>query len=156
MQALDAAKLDRIAAPDPAKPGVFIAALYIPGTQLLVVSAKYSAPPLLVDRITRARTIMSVYVDLQSASVRGTKVFVEDQGADGLAAKPGGDSRPTAGTRETRRWRSTATGRRRRLPRRTIRKAFADADDRYAKMLSTLLAQAKKAEEAGLVEIVDC
>src|SRR4051812_37007635 len=67
VQTLDAAKLDSVAAPDPATPGAFVAALYIPGTQLLVVSAKYAAPPLLVDRIT-AKDYRAVYVDLQSAS----------------------------------------------------------------------------------------
>ena len=46
-EAMDAAKLDSIAAPDPADPGTFVAALYFPGSQLLVVSAKYAVPPLL-------------------------------------------------------------------------------------------------------------
>ena len=45
--ALDAAKLDSIAAKDPAAPDVFVAALYFPGMQLLVVSGKYSVPQLL-------------------------------------------------------------------------------------------------------------
>ena len=35
--ALDAAKLDSIAAPDPAQPDVYIAALYFPGIHLLTV-----------------------------------------------------------------------------------------------------------------------
>ena len=91
VQALDAAKLGAIATADPSNPGVFIAALYIPETQLLVVSAKYSAPPLLVDRIN-AKDYQAVYVDLQSASVRGSKIFVMDQGADGLLPKLSGDS----------------------------------------------------------------
>src|SRR5262245_18229028 len=42
--ALDAAKLDAIAAVDPADPTVYCAALYFPGSQILVVSAKYAAP----------------------------------------------------------------------------------------------------------------
>ena len=40
--ALDAAKLDAIAAADPAIPDTFVAALYMQGAQILVVSAKYS------------------------------------------------------------------------------------------------------------------
>src|SRR5438045_2739333 len=90
VQALEAAKLENIAAPDPADPGSFIAALYIPGTQLLVVSAKYAAPPLLTERI-KTNDYMGVYVDLQSASIRGSKVFVQDAGADGLRVKPDGE-----------------------------------------------------------------
>ena len=50
-QAMDAAQLDAIAAQDPSDPGTFVAALYFPGSQILVVSAKYSAPPLLLDKI---------------------------------------------------------------------------------------------------------
>ena len=44
---LDQKKLDAIAAADAQNPGAYIAALYFPGTQLLVLSAKYSAPALL-------------------------------------------------------------------------------------------------------------
>ena len=47
--ALDAAKLDCIAAKDPSAPDVFIGALYFPGVQLLVVSAKYTVPALLAE-----------------------------------------------------------------------------------------------------------
>src|SRR5476649_1377985 len=49
--ALDAAKMDSIAAPDPRAPDVFVAALYFPGMQLLVVSAKYTAPQLMTERL---------------------------------------------------------------------------------------------------------
>ena len=49
--ALDAAKLDSIAAADPTAPDVFNAALYFAGAQLLVVSAKYSAPLYLLERL---------------------------------------------------------------------------------------------------------
>ena len=42
-QVLDAAKLESMAAADPTT-GAFVAALYIPGTQLLVVSGKFDAP----------------------------------------------------------------------------------------------------------------
>ncbi len=42
--ALEAAKLDNVAAKDPAAPGVYIAVLYLPGVQLWLVSGEYSAP----------------------------------------------------------------------------------------------------------------
>src|SRR4051812_3584805 len=51
--ALDAGKLDSIAAKDPAAPDVFVAALYFPGMQLLVVSGKYAVPQLLESRVGR-------------------------------------------------------------------------------------------------------
>jgi len=68
--AMEAAKLDSIAAKDPAAPDVFIGALYIQGTQLLVISGQYSAPSLLADRIAK-KEYRDVYIDLSSASVAG-------------------------------------------------------------------------------------
>lgn len=89
-QLLDERKLDSIAAPDPQNPGTYTAALYFPGTQLLVVSAKYAAPPLMNEKIGK-KEYRDVYIDLSSASVAGSKLFVMDTGADGLKAKPGDD-----------------------------------------------------------------
>lgn len=141
--ALDAAKATDIAAPDPANPGAFIAALYIPGTQLLVVCAKYSAPPLIVDRIT-ARDFMGVYVDLQSASVRGTKVFIQDQGADGLSARPGSDGPADTWDEGDKSVAFDGDWKKAKIAEADYTKHYADADDRYAKMLAALLAQVKQ------------
>ncbi len=144
-QTLDAAKLEAIAAPDPATPGAFVAAMYIPGSELLVVSAKYAAPPLLVDRIT-AKDYQSVYVDLQSASVRGSKVFVQDQGADGLVAKPSGDQPADSWEEGDKSVSFDGDWKKAKIAEAEYTKSFTAADDRYAKMLSMLLAQAKKAK----------
>jgi hypothetical protein len=148
VQALDAAKLESVAAPDPANPGAFIAALYIPGTQLLVVSAKYSAPPLLVERIG-AKDYMAVYVDLQSASIRGTKVFVQDQGADGLTAKAAADNAADSWEEGDKAVAFDGDWKKAKLAEADYSKAYSDADDRYAKMLSTLLMQVKGMKKAG-------
>jgi hypothetical protein len=146
VQALDAAKLTAIATPDAANPGVFVAALYIPGTQLLVVSAKYSAPPLLMNSIN-AKDYQAVYVDLQSASVRGSKIFVMDQGADGLMPKLSGDSSAADSFDEGDKSVSfDGDWKKAKISEADYNKAFADADDRYAKLLSMLVAQAKKAK----------
>ena len=147
IQALDGAKLENIAAVDPADPGAFVAALYIPGTQLLVVSAKYSAPPLLTERIT-AKDYMSVYVDLQSASVRGSKVFVQDAGADGLRAKPDGDQAADAYEQADKTINFEGDAKKAKMSDADYVKAYADADERYARMLSALVAQVK-AKKAG-------
>src|SRR3954462_4216961 len=64
--ALDAGKMDCIAATDPAAPGTFVAALYFPGS-LLVVSGKYAAPQLLSDRLTK-KEYRDVYMDLNGAA----------------------------------------------------------------------------------------
>src|SRR6476620_6182340 len=61
--ALDQAKLDSVAARDPSHPDTFVAALYIPGVQLLVVSARYTAPQLLDPKLTQ-KNFKDVYIDL--------------------------------------------------------------------------------------------
>src|SRR5215207_305583 len=89
----DRLKLDAIAAPDPADPGTFVAALYFQGGQLLVVSAKYSAPTLITAKLAK-KDYRDVYIDLNAASVAGSKIFVMDQACDGLVAKPGDSQAP--------------------------------------------------------------
>jgi hypothetical protein len=79
--ALDAAKMDSIAAKDPEAPDAFDAALYFPGMQLLVVSGKYSVPELLTTRLAN-KEYRDVYLDLNGAAT--AKTFIEDPGADGL------------------------------------------------------------------------
>jgi hypothetical protein len=139
--ALDKAQLDSIAAPYPDDPNKFVAALYLPGMQLLVVSAKYSAPILLTERITK-KEYRDVYVDLHAASIAGTKVFVQDQNADGLAPKADGDS-PGDAWEEGNKTLSFEGDRKAKMSEAEYQKAFADADERYARMLTVLLAQLK-------------
>jgi hypothetical protein len=141
-QVLDAAKLDSIAAPDPAEPGTFVAALYIQGTQMLVVSAKYAAPSLLTDKLGR-KEFREVYIDLNSASDPHTKLFVMDQLADGLALKPENDQ--PADTWELGKTQIVFDGdyKKAKVSETEYQKTFDDADTRYARILSLLLAQAK-------------
>ena len=141
--ALDAAKLDSIAAKDPAAADVFCAALYFPGAQLLVVSGRYSAPQLLADRVSR-KEYRDVYLDLNGAAAADTKVFIQDPGADGFKAKrdenQAFDIVDIAGkqTMFNSDWKAQ------KLSEQDYMKTFGDADERYAKILTALLAQAKK------------
>lgn len=141
--ALDAGKLDSIAARDPSAPDVFVAALYFPGLQLLVVSGKYSVPQLLNERISR-KEYRDVYLDLNGASVADTKVFIEDPGADGLKAKREEnqpfDQSETAGKRTM----FDGEWKKQKLSEQEYMNAFTTADDRYAQILAALLAQIKK------------
>jgi len=148
VQTLDAAKMDSMAAADPATPGAFVAVLYISGTQLLVVSAKYAAPTLLNDKIT-AKDYRDVYVDLQSASVRGSKIFVTDQGSDGLVAKPSGDSAADSWDEGDKSVTFDGDWKKAKIAEADYTKTFTDADAKYAAMLSTLIAQAKKAKSGS-------
>jgi hypothetical protein len=140
--ALDAAKLDAIAAQDPSAPDAFVGALYFPGVQLLVVSAKYAAPQAMTEQLAK-KNYRDVYLDLFSASVAGTRVSVTDLGANGLVAEPGrnepfdtfdgGKSMSFDGNWDEQK-----------ISEEEYKKAFAAADERYAQMLTALLAQVKK------------
>jgi hypothetical protein len=141
--ALDAGKLEAIAAKDPSAADLFYAALYFPNAQLLVVSARFSAPQVLNDRLTK-KEFRDTYIDLNSASIPASKVFIMDVGADGLKAKNGDnqgfDSFEEAG-------KTTAFDgdwKRQKMSEQDYTKAFASADERYSQILTALLAQLKK------------
>src|SRR5688572_18861823 len=76
-------KLDAVAARDPEQPGRFVAAFYMPGSQLLVVSAPYAVPAV-IDKKIAAGQYMDAYVDLQSVADHAGHFFVVDMQADGL------------------------------------------------------------------------
>ncbi len=82
---LDGAKLTAIAARDASDSESFVAAMYFSGSQLLIVSAKYTPAVLLNEKLAK-KDYQEIYIDLNSASVASTRVFVEDLGADGLKA----------------------------------------------------------------------
>ncbi len=147
-EVLDAAKLEAIAAADPADPGTFVAALYFQGAQILVVSAKYAAPPLLIEKI-KQKNFRDVYIDLSSASIAGSKVFVIDTGVDGLAVRPG-DAGADSYEQGPKSVLFDGEWRKAKLSEEDYRKTFTEADERYTKMLSLLAAQAKLEKGSGL------
>jgi hypothetical protein len=141
--ALDAAKLDSIAAPDPSSPGTFVAALYFANAQFLIVSAKYTAPQLMDAKLTK-KDYRDVYIDLNSASVPESKIFIEDPGADGIKAKR--DENQAFDTFEAagKRTMFNSDWKTQKLTEQEYMKAFASADDQYVRILTALLAQLKK------------
>jgi hypothetical protein len=141
---LDRLKLDSIAAADPAEPGTYVAALYFPGAQMLVVSAKYSAPTLLNDKLNK-KDYRDVYIDLSSASIAATKVFIMDQAANGLVFKPN-DDQPADSWEQANKTTVSFDGdwKKAKITEEEYTKAFSAADTRYAHILSLLTAQAKK------------
>jgi len=140
---LDKLKLDSIAAADPSDPSTFVAALYFPGAQLLVVSAKYSAPVLLTAKLAK-KDYRDIYIDLSSASIPASKVFIMDQGANGLVRDSGNDPADSweQGNKSTSfdgDWKKAKMA-----SEVEYNKTFADADARYAQILTLLTAEAKK------------
>ena len=141
-QLLDAKKLDAIAAPDPANLGTYVAALYFPGSQLLVVLAKYAAPQLLNEKIAK-KDYREVYIDLSSASIAGSKLFVMDANADGLLPKPGDDQAFDSAERGGSQFTFDGSWKKAKMTEAEYLKAFGDIDAAYAKALQLLIGQLK-------------
>ena len=142
-QLLAGKKLDAIAAKDPGAADSFVAALSFPG-QLMVISARYSAPALLNERLAR-REYRDVYIELNAASVLESRVFVTDIGADGLKAKGAKrddpiDVRDAAG----KPFRFDGNWREDKMSEADYMKMYSEADGHYAQMVALLLAEAKK------------
>jgi hypothetical protein len=140
---MEQAKTDSIAAQYPGVPDQFVAALFFSGTQLLVVSAKYSAPVYLTEKLAK-KSYQDIYIDLSSASMPNTKDFISDLGADGLKARRR-ENEPFD-TAEIRGKTTTFDGdwNKAKLSEQEYMKAFADADEEYARMLQILIDQLKK------------
>jgi hypothetical protein len=139
--ALDAAKLDSVAAKDPDGADTFEAALYYPGMQLLVVSGRYSAPQLLVTRLAN-KEYRDVYLDLNGAATM--KTFIQDAGADGLKAKRENNQAFDQAEVSGKTTMFDGDWKAQKLSEQDYMKAFTAADERYAQVLAALLAQLKK------------
>ena len=132
-------QLEAMAGKDSIDADRFVAALAFPG-QLLVVSARYEVPIYVEEKIA-AGQFRDVYVDLNAASIAGTKVLITDAGANGLRANDdtvdmfdGGsgmlrfDGNPGGQNMSDAQYQSTV----------------ADADEQYTRMLRVLIAQARQ------------
>jgi hypothetical protein len=139
---LESAKLDSIAAVDPDDPANWIAALYFKDSQLLVISAQYEAPVLLTAKM-KVRDYRDIYLALFSSAVKGTKVWVMDTDANGLVFKPSGNDGPDMWERNDTTVMFDGEWRRAKMSEADYRKSFAEADQRYTRMLQLLAAQVK-------------
>ena len=134
---LEAAKLEAVAVRLGEGPDSFAAAMYSPGV-LMVVTGRYASPPLLDERIAK-KDFKEAYVDLQSAATAGSRMFVQDIGADGLKAKTmdnvevDGKTVVFDGQWKKQKFASEAD----------YQKQVSDLDDRYAKAIGALAAALK-------------
>jgi hypothetical protein len=128
-----------VAARDPIERDRFIAALFYPG-QLMVITGKYTVPVLLDEKISFDK-YMDVYVALNGAAVPESKIFIEDQFANGLVAtKNTPFDSWVVGEKATL---FDGDHRKAKLSRDEYRKLLSDADQQYAKLLELLIAEAK-------------
>jgi hypothetical protein len=98
----------------------------------------------LLDARLGKKEFRDAYIDLSSASVPESKIFIQDAGGDGIRAK----------REENQAFDSYEVGgkptmfdgdyKRQKLSEQDYLKAFSTADDRYTEILTALLAQLKK------------
>jgi hypothetical protein len=148
---LDKAKLDSVAARLPGAEDTFVAALYFPGQQIIVVSGRYAAPRLLREKILLKRH-RDAYLDLYGASDIATRQVVEDLRADGLRPLPGKNepfdvyTSPAAKPMSfDGRWKQQ------KLSEDAYLDAFRQADTAYATMVGALVAALKGTPEPASV-----
>jgi hypothetical protein len=135
--ALAAHKLDAVAAKDPDEPNRFIAALYYPGAQLLVVSARFSVPSAIEAKLAQQQ-YHDIYLDLQSSAIAKSSMFYEDLNADGLCAnrdQPADLLYDGSGAPKV----FDADWDKHKLSQKSYEEQYAAADRQYARMLQILL-----------------
>jgi len=146
---LQAKKLEAFAARDGMTPGRYVAAIVVPGVQLLVVSASYSRAND-IEYSLYNKKYQDAYLDLKSGALSTDRFFVDDAMCDGLVAVPGKnpqhDSVSMDGAKivfdgdfvDPRKKNS------KKIPEDQYRKNFAAADTRYARALDLLLIELKR------------
>jgi hypothetical protein len=140
---LDQMKVDSIAARHPGAPDQYVGALYFPGSQLLVVTARYQVPELLNAKLQN-KAYRDVYIDLNSASVPSTKVFVSDLGCDGLKARREDNQPYDTIEMGGKNWNFDGDWRKLKVSEEEYMKGYQQADEEYTKMLQALLSELKK------------
>jgi len=137
---LDSLKLDAVAAKLEAD--LYAGALYFPGSQLLVVKARYIVPERMDEQLAK-KNYRDVYIDLNSASVPGSKLLVSDLGANGLSARRQNNQFDTADV-GGRSYSFDGDWGRAKISEQEYMKAFQTSDAEYIRILEALVAQLKK------------
>jgi len=138
---LDAMKLDSYAV-KAASANQYVGVLYFPGTQLLVVSAKFDTP-YRADSLIEMKNYRDLYIELNSASVPNTKVFVSDLSANGLKAKKDGNLYDTADV-GGKTFNFDGDWKKAKITEDDYTKAYSATDEQYSQMIQMLLAGLKK------------
>ena len=138
---LDSMKLDSFAVKGTTA-NEYVGALYFPGSQLLVVSARFDTP-WRADSLLDQKNYRDVYIELNSASLPQSKVFVSDLGANGLRFKKDGntyDSVDSGG----KTFNFDGDWKKAKITSDDYSKAYSTSDEQYMQMIQTLLAGLKK------------
>ena len=138
---LDSMKLDAVAGSRGTNE--YVAAMYFPGSQLVVVNAKTTVPDRMKYLILQ-KSYKDLYVELNGAVDQASKTFISDLGANGLQFR-GGKNQPfdtvdAAG-------KSTALDgdwRKAKLSEQEYTKIYVAHDEAYSEMLQALIATLKQ------------
>ena len=143
--ALAARKLDCVMAKDPDVAGQYVAALHLPGLQLLVVSAKFADPAGMEYRLFSS-DCMGGYADLNAAVTATDRIVINDLGADGLVAVPKKDAPRDGiarGGKEIKLDGDTKSLKAAKMSTQDFEKLFGDAETTYSAYLRLLIARLK-------------
>lgn len=138
---LETMKLDAIAVKG-SSPNEYVGALYFPGTQLLVVSAKFDTP-WRADSLLTMKNYRDLYIELNSASQPNTKVFVSDLSANGLRSKKDGNLYDTADV-AGKTYNFDGDWKKAKVSEDDYTKAFSTTDEQYSQMIQMLINGLKK------------
>ena len=138
---LDSMKLDSVAGSRSANE--YVAAMYFPGSQLVVVNAKTTVPDRMKYLILQ-KSYKDLYVELNGAVDQSSKTFISDLGANGLQFKreknqpfdtvdAAGKSTPLDGD-----WRKA------KISEQEYTKIYQAHDEAYSQMLQALIATLKR------------
>jgi hypothetical protein len=138
---LDASKLDSIAAK--VEGDQYVGALYFPGSQLLVVKARYSVPERM-DAQLAGKNYRDVYIDLNSASVPASRILISDLGANGLQARRGDNQPYDTVDIGGKSYSFDGDWDKAKISEQEYMKTFQTSDAEYTRMLEALVAHLKK------------
>jgi len=138
---LDSMKLESFAVKG-ASPNEYVGALYFPGSQLLVVSAKFETP-WRADSLLEMKNFRDLYIELNSASQPQTKVFVSDLSANGLLPKKNGNLYDTADI-AGKTYNFDGDWKKAKITEDDYTKAYSTTEQQYQQMIQALLAGLKK------------
>jgi hypothetical protein len=138
---LETMKLDAFAVKG-SSPNEYVGALYFPGTQLLVVSAKFDTP-WRADSLLTMKNYRDLYIELNSASQPNTKVFVSDLSANGLRSKKDGNLYDTADV-AGKTYNFDGDWKKAKVSEGDYTKTFSTTDEQYSQMIQTLINGLKK------------
>jgi hypothetical protein len=129
-------QLDAYAVQDPETPNRFLATLFIPGAQMLVVSAEYPNPAELQAHLAQ-KNYRDVYTALHQPAAESTRFFLIDAGCNGVSA--GGDGVDVLYEKGKSQTVFDGDWKKQGVSEATYRERFENAEKQYARVLNLFM-----------------